>query len=99
MGYDPRYLSCQCKGFFRRTGHAFKWSLVTKNESGRTRFDFPEIAGAYGSGMLSTYWYPDRYRPLADGVRSGNQQMIFVVAINVVKEFGPEIKRTFRFGH
>ena len=99
MGYDPRYLVCQCRGFFRRTGHALKWSLVTKNAAGETRPDIPIVAGAYGSGIVSTYWYPARYRPLSDGVRAGNEQMVFVVAINVIKEFGPELKRAFRPGH
>ena len=99
LGYDPRYLPCQCRGFLRRSAHAVQWSLVTKNSSGQTRPDLPAIAGAYGSGILSTSWYPARYRPLSDGVRVGNEQMIFVVGINVIKEFAPELKRALRLRH
>lgn len=99
LGYDPRYFACECRGFFRRTGHAVKWSLVTKNSSGQTRPDLPAIAGAYGSGIISTLWYPAPHRPLSDGVPAGHEQMIFVVGINVIKEFAPELKRALRFGH
>lgn len=99
LGYDPGYLDCQCRGFLRRFGHAVQWSLVTKNSSGQRRPDLPAIAGAYGSGILATSWYPARYRPLSDGVRAGNEQMIFVVGINVVKEFAPELKQALRLGH
>jgi hypothetical protein len=96
LGYDPRYLACGCKGFWTRTGHAIKWSFLTKNKSGRTRFDFPAIAGMYGAGMLSTYWYPPRFNPLTDGVRNGNQQLGISVGLNVFREFEPDVKRLLK---
>lgn len=96
LGYDPRYLSCDCKGFWTRTGHAIKWSFLTKNNSGRTRIDLPSLAGTYGGGMLSTYWYPPRFNPLTDGVRNGNQQLGISVGLNVLREFEPDIKRIFK---
>lgn len=96
LGFDPRYLACQCRGFLRRSAHAVKWSVVTKNSSGQARPDLPVIAGAYGSGVVSTFWYPAPHKPLADGVTAGNQQMLFVAGINVIKEFAPELKRALR---
>lgn len=98
LGYDPRFFRCDCKGALRRSAHAFKWSFLTRDREGRTRVDFPTIAGAYGSGMLSMYWYPSRFQPLTDGFRTGNQQMGFVVGINMVKEFSPELRHVFTFG-
>jgi len=99
LGYDPRYARCGCKGFFRRSGHAIKWSLVTKDRAGRTRLDFPALAGAYGGGMLSTYWYPSRFQPLTDGVRTGTQEMGFVIVFHLIDEFTPEMKRLFTGKH
>ncbi len=96
LGYSPRYLSCGCKGFFPRTGHAIKWTFLTKNSSGQTRFDFPVIAANYGAGMLSTYWYPARYQPLSDGVRAGNQQMALSIGLSFLREFEPDLKRIFK---
>jgi hypothetical protein len=56
--------------------------------------DMPQIAGAYGSGIVSTYWYPHRqYSPLVQGVQFGHEQMGEVVIGNMVQEFGPSIKR------
>jgi hypothetical protein len=45
------------------------------------------------------YWYPRRYNPLSDGVRVGNQQAGFDLGINLIREFSPELKKAFRFGH
>jgi len=96
LGYSPRYLSCGCTGFFARTGHAIKWTFLTKNNSGQTRLDLPVLAGTYGAGMLSTYWYPARYQPLSDGVRNGNQQMALTIGLNFLREFEPDLKRMFK---
>ncbi len=96
LGLEPRYQHCGCKGFVRRTGHAFKWSFVTYNNEGQLRLNIPTVAAAYGSSMLSMAWYPDRFHPLTDGVREGNQEMGFAVGVNIIKEFSPELKRIFR---
>jgi hypothetical protein len=95
MGLDPRYLRCDCHGFTARVLHAVKGSFLTRNEEGKTRFDLPSVAGAYGTGMLSMYWYPSRYQPLSDGVRSGTQQIGFDTGMNLLDEFSPELKRFF----
>lgn len=96
LGYDPRYLACDCNGFFHRTAHAIKWTFLTKNASGQTRLDLPVIAGTYGAGMLSTYWYPARFQPLSDGVRTGNQQMALSIGLNFLREFEPDFKHLFK---
>ncbi len=98
LHYDPRYLRCECHGAVRRTVHAFVWSFVTKNDEGRTRPNLPAIAGAYAGGMIPYLWYPDRYSPLKDGFREGSQQFSFTVGLNLIHEFGPELKRILRPG-
>lgn len=95
LGYDPRYQQCDCKGFWRRTGHAVKWSFLTRNNAGDTRFDIPSMAGAYGASMLSMNWYPHRYNALTDGVRVGNHEVGLIVGFNVLREFGPDLKHAF----
>ena len=99
LGYEPRYLHCECRGFFRRSGHAVLWSFLTKNTAGATRFDIPSVAGAYGGGMISMLWYPARYEPLSDGVRIGNQQTGINVGLNVIREFTPEFRSLFHLQH
>jgi len=96
LGYHPRYLSCECDGFFHRTAHAIKWTFLTRNTSGATRLDLPAIAGTYGAGMLSTYWYPARYQALSDGVRAGNQQMALSIGLSFLREFQPDLRRMLK---
>jgi hypothetical protein len=93
-GLDPRYTPCKCSGTLKRSGHAFKMSFTTYRQDGRLTLDVPQLAGAYGSGMISTYWYPHRlYNPLVQGVQFGHEQMGEIVIGNLVEEFGPGMKR------
>lgn len=95
LGLDPRYFRCRCRGGLRRTWNAVEMSFLAYNGQGSKRIDFPQLAGAYGSAMLVTTWYPKRYDPLVQGVHMGHQQMGFVVGINLIREFSPELKRFF----
>lgn len=93
-GLDPRYLMCNCKGFLHRSAHALKLSVTTYREDGRLALDVPQLAGAYGSGIISTYWYPHaRYNPLVQGVQFGHEQMGEIALNNLVQEFSADIKR------
>ena len=93
LGYEPRYFRCQCTGVWRRTGHVLEMTFLTYDQHGQKRLDLPQLVGAYGSGMLSTYWYPKRFSPLVQGVQAGHLQLGFVAGMRMVQEFTPEIKR------
>jgi hypothetical protein len=95
LGLDPRYFRCRCRGGLRRSWNAVEMSFLAYDGKGRKRFDLPQLSGAYGSGMIVTTWYPQRYDPLVQGVQMGHQQMGFVVGINLIREFSPELKRFF----
>jgi hypothetical protein len=95
LGYDPRYRKCDCKGFFHRSGHAVLWTFFTIDGAGSTRLDVASLAGAYGGGMLSMLWYPRRYNPLKDGLRTGTQELGFSVGMSAFLEFGAELKLAF----
>jgi hypothetical protein len=92
-GLDPRYVVCACKGTLQRSMHALKLSVTTYRQDGRLALDVPQLAGAYGSGIISTYWYPHtRYNPLVQGVQFGHEQMGEIVINNLVQEFSGDIK-------
>jgi hypothetical protein len=94
-GLDPRYSVCNCDGTLHRGAHALKMTFTTYRQDGRLTLDVPQIAGAYGSGMVSTYWYPHRlYSPLVQGVQFGHEQMGEVLIGNLIQEFGPDLKRS-----
>jgi hypothetical protein len=93
-GLDPRYLKCNCKGVLHRSAHALKLSVTTYREDGRLTLDVPQMAGAYGSGMVAMFWYPHgHYNPLVQGVQYGHEQMGEIALNNLVQEFSTDIKR------
>jgi hypothetical protein len=95
LGLDPRYFRCQCRGGLRRSWNAIQMSFLAYDSEGHKRVDFPQLAGAYGSGMIVTTWYPKRYDPLVQGVQMGHAQIGFAVGVNLIREFSPELKRFF----
>jgi hypothetical protein len=97
MHTDPRYINCRCKGGFQRTLYALKMSFLTYKDNGDKTVDIPQLAGAYGGAIISDVPYPSRdlahESPLLQGVRGGNIQIGANVAINLFKEFSPELSR------
>jgi hypothetical protein len=94
-GLDPRYSVCNCAGTMHRSAHALKMTFTTYRKDGTLVLDVPQIAGAYGSGIVSTYWYPHHlYSPLVQGVQFGHEQMGEVLIGNLIQEFGPDLKRS-----
>ena len=82
LGYHPRYLSCDCSGFFPRTAHAIKWTFLTRNKSGETRLDLPVIRwhlwrqyalDLLVSGPLSAAFRRRTQRQSADGALHRSQ--------------------------
>jgi hypothetical protein len=93
-GLDPRYSTCRCSGTLRRSAHVLKMSFTTYRQDGRLTLDVPQLAGAYGSGILSTYWYPHtNYTPLGQGIMFGHEQMGEIMVGNLVREFAPDLRR------
>ena len=97
LGYEPRYFSCRCRGLWRRTGHALEMSFLTYDQNGHKRLDLPQLAGAYGGGVLTILWSPKRYTFQVQGIQTGHMQFGFVMGANVFEEFRPELQRTWPF--
>jgi hypothetical protein len=93
--YDPRYIQCRCTNFWSRIGHAALWDFVTYDRNGKTVFNWPKFASAYGIGMLATTYTPET-KWSAEGVRNGNTQVSFGILANILKEFSPDLIRKFR---
>jgi hypothetical protein len=93
-GLDPRYSACKCTGVAHRSTHALEMTFTTYRQDGRLTLDVPQIAGAYGSGMISTYWYPHhQFSPLVQGVQFGHEQIGEIMVSHLVQEFSPDLKR------
>jgi hypothetical protein len=92
-GTDPRYFACGCKGFFRRSGHALKMTILTYNRDGHETLDLPQLSAAYGSTMAEATWWPHHYSALVQGVQTGHIEVGFIAAVHLAQEFSPEFKR------
>ena len=93
-GLDPRYVVCKCRR--QAAAQCPRPENELHDLSGRRTVDArrTEIAGAYGSGMISTYWYPhNQFSPLVQGVRFGHEQMGEMLVGNLMHEFGPDLQR------
>jgi hypothetical protein len=97
LGTETGYRRCNCTGGAKRLGYALSRTLLTKTSSGATVPNVAYLGGTYGGAMIAAEgWYPARYRASGEGVRSASVQVGVRTAINVIQEFGPELKKLFR---
>ena len=90
---DPRYYTMEQGGFFRRTGYAISRAVLTKTDSGRTRFSFSEVVGNALEAGLSNAYYPPQERGLSQTATNWGTQMESAVLNHLFQEFWPDIRR------
>ncbi|MDE3156237.1 MAG: hypothetical protein KGN76_14140 [Acidobacteriota bacterium] len=95
LGYDTRYLRCGCDGGWQRLGHALKMTVLTADAQGRMRVDIPAVTAAYGSAAIAAAWLPGPARPVHDGLRDGSIRIGVQAGVNLLREFGPELRAVF----
>lgn len=94
---DPRYFRRGYGGVWSRTLYAASRVLVTKTDSGGTRFNFSEVLGNATGTAISNAYYPDN-RDVADNVEKLGSQIGIDAASQVLKEFWPDIKHKLFHG-
>jgi hypothetical protein len=90
---DPRYYRSLRSGFWHRTGHALRGTILTRTDGGGETLSTWRIGSAYGSAFLSNLWYPDRLNTGRLGLIQGSVGLGFGLAGNLASEFWPDIKR------
>jgi hypothetical protein len=90
---DPRYSRSASRGFWPRTKHALRATIITRTDSGGETFSTWRIGSAYGAAFISEQWYPDRYHTVRHGFVGGSTRLGFDVVKNVVAEFWPDMKK------
>jgi hypothetical protein len=92
---DPRYytLGKEQGGFWHRTGYAISRLVVTRTDSGGSRFNTSEIVGnALGAGVSDLY-YPRAERTLGQTADKWATQIGIDGIADILKEFWPDIRR------
>jgi hypothetical protein len=90
---DPRYFRSDSTGFWARTGHALRGTILTRTDSGGETLSTWRLGSAYGAAFISNQWYPDRLNTVRRGFVNGSTRLGFDLAKNVIAEFWPDIKR------
>jgi len=87
LSYNPRYLHCDWRGFYRRFGHAVLWSFLTKNDSGLTRAQLARDCRRLRKRHVCHTLVPVPVSAAEGRVRIGNQQAGLNVGIKLIREF------------
>jgi hypothetical protein len=90
---DPRYFRSRSTGFWRRTGHALRGTILTRTDSGGETLSTWRLGSAYGAAFLSNQWYPERLNTVRLGVLQGSLRLGFDFASNLGAEFWPDLRR------
>jgi hypothetical protein len=95
---DPRYFRRGHGSKWRRTWYAASRIFVTKNDSGRSMFNFAEFLGNATAAGIGNAYYPGE-RTLLDNVQRFWTQLATDSISQVLKEFWPDIKRRYKERH
>jgi hypothetical protein len=95
LGHDTRYVPSRSRNAPARIGHAILQNFFTVNREGATTLHISRILSGYGAGMIATNWQPHS-KWSAQGIRAGNEQLIYGAVFNVGREFGPEVDRLMK---
>lgn len=90
LGEDTRYVPSHSKNVGVRIGHAILQNFLTVNREGKTTINISRLASGYGAGMIATNWQPNS-KWSAQGIRAGNEQLIYGGVFNIGREFAPEV--------
>jgi len=94
---DPRYLRSGAAGFWRRSRHAVRGTILTRTDSCGETLSTWRIGSAYGAAYLSNQWYPDRLNTARLGFIQGSVTLGFDLVSNLAIEFWPDLRsRVFR---
>jgi hypothetical protein len=96
FGIDPRFDRCDCKGFWSRTGHAWKRVVVSRRDYGGEIVAVSNFAGAFIPPMITDQWQPPSKNDWPHKWQSGTQFLAFRGLTNMLREFWPEISRKVR---
>jgi hypothetical protein len=95
---DPRYFRRGTGSVVSRLAYSAGQIFLTHGDSGRTQFNFSEVAGNSTAVAISMAYYPEN-RDIGDAVSKLGVQLGVDMAANIVKEFAPDIGRKFTHKH
>ena len=95
LGHEVRYIPSKRSGFLPRAGHALVSNFVTYDRRGRLTPHVARIGSVFGAEFTGKLWMPAGYNDTATAMRGVGVQLGVTSGFNLVREFAPELKRTF----
>ncbi len=93
---DPRYFRLGPAAGRNRFGYALSRVVVTRMDSGRSRFNFSEVFGNFAAAGLVNAYYEERDRDATTTVERGLARIGLDAAVNIFKEFWPDVRGSMR---
>jgi hypothetical protein len=90
---DPRYFAMAKGGFWRRTRYSISREWITRNDSGKTGFNYSELVGNAVAVAISNAYYPDENRNFSNNMQKYGQQIGLDACFNILKEFWPDMRQ------
>ncbi|MCC6537489.1 MAG: hypothetical protein IT162_08075 [Bryobacterales bacterium] len=96
LGYDQRYIMCNCDGALRRTGHALAMNFVTFNRRGEWVPNIPRVGSTVAAEYIGLTWLPPGTRTAGEATRGLALNLLTGSLTNVWREFSPPLVRQLK---
>lgn len=90
---DPRYYERGHGSFLGRVAYTVSRSFITRGDSGRTEFNYSELAGNAVSAGISNLYYPASHRTVGNTFQEWGMQIGWDTTANLLREFWPDLHR------
>jgi hypothetical protein len=96
LRHELRYMPSGSAGVWPRAAHALKANFVTLDRHGKRTAHVSRLGGIVAAELVSRRWMPERYRSAYQTTRGVAIQLGFNSAVNLLREFTPDLKRALR---
>ncbi len=96
LGFDQRYVLCNCDGVLRRTGHALAMNFVTYNRHGHWVPNVPRVGSTIAAEYIGLTWLPPGTRTTGEATRGLALNLLTGSLTNIWREFSPPMMRQLK---
>ncbi len=93
LGYEQRYIRCNCDGVMRRTGHALAMTFVTYDRNGHWVPNVPRVGSTIAASFIARSWTPHESYTAGQNARSVTLPLLTASLVNVWREFSAPVTR------
>jgi len=95
LGHEVRYVRSDSTRVWPRVAHALGANFLTWDRDGRRVPHASRLGAIFATEFTATRWMPDGYRDSRTALRGVGMQLGISSAMNLVREFKPELRRLF----